>query len=204
MIRNIARAASGLLGVLSCALAAAQEAPPVATTEPDAPWYMRGWNTAVTETTDIVKNGGWDFYLPVRTYHLPIAYTAEQREKYNDSPLPGFGIGRGLFLEDGNWEGLYAMGFRDSNDKPSWMAGYAYRWLWSAPSINGYYGVGVSAFLMSREDYFGYFPFPAAIPMFTVGFRNVSFETGYVPGGKGNGNVFFIWMKLEEKERPGS
>src|SRR6516225_7496688 len=204
MMHRIVRAAAGLLGAMLCSVSLAQEAPAADTTKPDEPWYMRGWNTAVTETTNIVKNGGWDFYLPVKTYHLPVAYTAEQRDKYNNSPAPAFGIGRGLYLDNGNWEGIYAMGFRDSNDYPSWMAGYAYRWLWSAPSINGYYGIGITAFIMSRRDYGSYTPFPAALPMFTFGFRNVAFETSYVPGGKGNGNVFFIWMKLEEKERPGS
>ncbi|MCL2657487.1 MAG: phospholipid:lipid A palmitoyltransferase [Betaproteobacteria bacterium] len=203
MLQLCKQALYGLPGVFLCFFAHAQETPLDSTsTTTDAPWYASAWNTAVARTTDIVTNGGWDFYQPVRTYHMPFAYTAEQRDRYNDVPLPGFGIGRGKFLDNGNWEGIYAMGFRDSNSKPSWMAGYAYRWLWDAPSINAHYGVGATAFLMSREDYFDYFPFPAILPMVTLGFRNVSFEATYVPGKRGNGNVLFMWLKLEEKERP--
>lgn len=197
-----------LLRALAGLMAAAAFAAPVSAADPapdsTAPWYSRWADTAVTETSDIIRNGGWDFYFPTKIYHLPIAYTAEQRNRYNESPMPAFGMGRGKFLENGNWHGLYAMGFRDSNDKPSWMAGYQYRWLWDAPSIGAHYGVGVSVFLMSREDYFNYVPFPAALPTFTLGWRNVSLETAFVPGAKGNGNVFFIWFKLEEKERPRS
>ena len=191
------QALSGLLFV------AIQSVGAVADDRADSPsWYRQWWDAATQDMGQLVSDGGLDLYLPLRTYHLPVAYSAEQRERYNDIPAPAFGLGLGHFLENGNWHGLYAMGFRDSNSKASWMAGYSYRWLWSAPRIDGYYGVGSTVFLMSREDYFGYKPFPGILPLITVGFRNLAIETAYVPGGKGNGNILFLWLKLEEKERP--
>lgn len=169
----------------------------------EAPFYSRWWHSAVSTTTELATNGDWNAYFPTKIYHLPIAYTAEQRNRYNESPMPAFGFGRSHYLADGDWEGLYAMGFKDSNEKPSWMLGYARSWLWDMPRLNGaYYGLGFTAFLMAREDYASYLPFPAALPTFTLGFKNVALETAFVPGGKGNGNVFFIWFKLNEKERP--
>lgn len=163
----------------------------------------KGWFTSALEgSADIIKNGGWDFYVPVHTIHMPYAYTYEERhQRYNNNPF-GFGIGRGKYLENGNWNGFYAMEFKDSNSYPSWMLGYGYKWLWG--DSNGFYaGSGVSAFLMTRKDYGHYTPFPGIVPIFTLGFRNISVETAYVPGfRKGSGNVMLFWLRIEEKVRP--
>lgn len=173
-------------------------------TADDQAWYERWWNTAKTETTSIVRDGGWDLYFPAVEYHMPWAYDSEQREKYNQSPMPALGIGRGQYLDNGNWQGLYVMGFRDSNDFASWMAGYSYRWLWDLPG-GAYGGLGATAFIMARENYGDYTPFPAVLPMASIGYKHVSAELAYVPGfKKGTGNVLFLWFKLEEKGRPGS
>ncbi|GAA5178850.1 lipid IV(A) palmitoyltransferase PagP [Niveibacterium umoris] len=202
MLQKMKQAIGGLL-LVAAALAGAPAAAEGGSDE--APFYERWWHTAVAETTDITRNGDWNVYLPAKIYHLPIAYTAEQRDRYNETPMPGFGIGRGKYIEDGNWHGLYAMEFRDSNDKPSWLAGYARSWLWDMPRLNGgFYGLGFTAFIMGRQDYGNYAPFPAILPSFTLGFKQVELEAVFVPGGKGNGNVFFIWFKLNEKERPHS
>ncbi len=198
MLQPVSRALAGLLCALAVSTTVRAEEPAAG-----APFYQRWWNTAVDETTDLATTGDWNIFLPTKTYHLPMAYTAEQRNRYNESPMPAFGFGRGKYTENGNWRGLYAMGFRDSNDKPSWMAGYQYAWLWDMPRLEGaYYGLGVTAFIMGREDYGHYTPFPAALPTFTLGFKKVALETAFVPGGKGNGNVFFIWFKLNQAERP--
>lgn len=202
MLHTMKQAAAGLLiavAMLAGATASADDA--VA----EVPFYQRWWNSAVTETSDLATTGDWNLLLPTKTYHLPVAYTADQRDRYNESPMPAIGFGRGKYTEDGDWHGLYGMTFRDSNDKPSWMAGYQYSWLRSMSRLDGgFYGMGVTAFIMGRQDYGNYVPFPAVLPTFTLGFKNASLEAAFVPGGKGNGNVFFIWFKLNEKERPRS
>ena len=198
MLQNLKQAAAGLLILLTLTPTAHADE-----RSDEAPFYTRWWDSAVSNTTDLVTTGDWNVYLPTKTYHLPMAYTAEQRNRYNESPMPAFGFGRSKYLEGGNWHGLYAMGFKDSNEKPSWMLGYARSWLWDMPRFQGaFYGLGFTAFVMARADYGNYTPFPAALPTFTLGFKNVTLESAFVPGGQGNGNVFFIWFKLNEKERP--
>ena len=63
-------------------------------------------------------NGAWEFYLPFKTYHSRSSYSAEQIADYQENPL-GFGVGKGLYNEHGNWEGVFAMAFQDSHFKPS-------------------------------------------------------------------------------------
>jgi len=53
-------------------------------------------------------------YLPLYTYHMPYAYPPEKIDQYTSIPL-GLGIGKGLYNNRGNWEGLYAMSFKDSH-----------------------------------------------------------------------------------------
>lgn len=65
------------------------------------------------------NNGALEFYLPLKTYHSRSTYSQEQIDSYQENPL-GFGIGRGLYNEKGNWEGVFAMAFQDSHFKPSY------------------------------------------------------------------------------------
>ncbi|WP_341675826.1 hypothetical protein [Niveibacterium sp. SC-1] len=187
---------------LMCGPARAEPTGEQATTE-ETPWYKDWWNTAKTETTSILRDGGWDLYFPAAEYHMPWAYDKEARSTLNQSPMPAFGLGRGQHLENGNWQGLYVMGFRDSHDFASWTVGYNYLWLWDLPAgVHG--GFGATAFVMTRQDY-DYVPFPAILPTAHLGYKNLSVEASYVPAYKhGTGNVLFIWFKLEEKGRPGS
>ncbi|MCL2344398.1 MAG: lipid IV(A) palmitoyltransferase PagP [Desulfobulbus sp.] len=159
----------------------------------DEGWLARGWNTVSTEVSDVWTQGDHELYLPFKTYHMRWAYPREKIDNYQESP-PGLGYGRGRYDEKGNWSGLYAMGFQDSHFKPQWMTGYAWKAIWGDRS-GWNAGLGYTVFLMARSDIRHYTPFPAALPIASVGYKKLSIESAYVPGGRGAGNVLFFWGK---------
>ena len=140
-------------------------------------------------------HGQWEFYLPLRTHHLRSKYSQEQIDSYQETPY-GFGVGRGLYNERGNWEGVFAMGFQDSHFKPSYTAGYSWKAIWR-PFEDTRVGLGYMAGLMTREDIANYFPFPIVVPVASLAYKNLSLETTFIPGAAGAGNIFFIWAKWE-------
>lgn len=155
-----------------------------------------GWlGTAADGLVSIYQDGNTEVYLPFHTYHLRSAYTPEKIRSFQENP-PGFGIGRGRFDADGDWQGIYAMGFQDSHFKPEWMVGYGYKTFWR-PDDDWRLGIGYTAFLMTRTDIAHYTPFPGILPVASVSYRRLSVETAYVPGGNGFGNIFFFWAKYD-------
>ncbi|WP_301101792.1 lipid IV(A) palmitoyltransferase PagP [Propionivibrio sp.] len=157
----------------------------------DKSWFRRIWDPVA----DAYDNGAWEFYLPVHTHHLRSAYSAEKIATYQESPL-GFGVGKGLYDEKGNWQGVYAMAFQDSHFKPMYIAGYGWKAIWR-PAEDVRLGLGYTAGLMSRTDIAHYIPFPAVLPLASLAYKNLNLETTFVPGGNGTGNIFFIWAKWE-------
>ena len=168
--------------------------PTTATAEPvrdDRSWYKRMWDPLA----NAYSNGGWEFYLPLVTYHLRSMYTPEKIANFQERPL-GFGVGRGVYDEKGNWDGVYGMAFQDSHFKPMYMLGYGWKSIWR-PAEDVRLGLGFAGGLMSRTDIFHYVPFPAVLPMASVAYKNFNLEGIFLPGSKGNGNIFFIWAKWE-------
>jgi hypothetical protein len=157
---------------------------------PSTPWYSTAW----THVKDTWREGDIEAYVPFLSYHLPFAYTAEKRAEYNEFPA-GFGIGKGRYNKSGNWEGMYAMGFRDSHGDPSYMVGYGWVPTWNIGKSEVKAGVGLTGFLMSRKDYFGGVPFPGVLPVASIGYKNLTAQAAYIPGGQGYGNVLFVWGK---------
>ena len=155
------------------------------------PWYRRTWDTM----TAPYDKGTWEFYLPLHTHHLRSKYTQEQIDSYQETPY-GFGLGKGFYNEKGNWEGVYALAFQDSHYKPMYMAGYGWKAVWNT-SENTRFGLGYTAGLLARTDINDYLPFPYLLPIASVGYKNFNLEGTFVPGGQGNGNIFFIWAKWE-------
>ena len=157
----------------------------------DRSWYLRMWDPLA----NAYNNGDWEFYLPLETYHLRSMYTAEKIAHFQEKPL-GFGVGRGVYDEKGNWDGVYGMAFQDSHFKPMYMLGYGWKSIWR-PAEDVRLGLGYAAGLMSRTDIFHYVPFPAVLPMASLAYKNFNLEGIFLPGGKGNGNIFFIWARWE-------
>ena len=154
-------------------------------------WWEYVWDPI----TNVYDNGSLELYLPFETYHSRDTYSQEQIDSYQEKPF-GFGIGRGLYNEKGNWEGLFAMGFQDSHFKPSYTAGYQWKSIWR-PAEDVRLGLGYLAGLMSREDIANYIPFPVVLPVASVAFRNFSIEGTYIPPVGDKGNVVFLWAKWE-------
>ncbi|MEI7431279.1 MAG: lipid IV(A) palmitoyltransferase PagP, partial [Betaproteobacteria bacterium] len=155
------------------------------------PWYKRLW----APVADSYDNGTLEFYLPFETYHLRSKYTAEKIATYQEKPK-GFGVGRGHYDAKGNWEGVYALAFQDSHFMPMYFAGYGWKSIWR-PAEDTRLGLGYVAGLMSRTDILHYVPFPIALPVASVSYKNFSLEGTYIPGGRGFGNIFFLWAKWE-------
>ncbi|PAT00140.1 MAG: hypothetical protein BSR46_04430 [Candidatus Dactylopiibacterium carminicum] len=177
-----------VLQMLSCLL-------PLAVSAQTKPFYEELWDDTVGRTRETLDEGDWHFLLSARTYHMPFAYSKEQLDDQNNNPLPGFGFARGRYLENGNWSGIYALGFRDSWSKPSYLLGYNYNWVTQTEYAR--FGWGASMGLMTRNDYFNYFPFPYVLPTFSVGKGRVTLEASYVPALKrGTGNVAFFWLRF--------
>lgn len=140
----------------------------------------------------IWREGSNELYLPLYTWHLPFAYSAEKRDGYVEYPA-GVGISKGLSDEQGNWHSLYAMIFRDSHGNPEPIAGYAWAARWGNPK--GFKaGVGYTVFLTARSDY-DWVPFPAVLPIATLEYNRYALQTTYIPGGSGFGNVILLFGK---------
>ena len=150
-------------------------------------WYRRLWDPVV----NAYDNGTLEFYVPFETYHSRSSYSAEKIDTYQEKPL-GFGVGKGLYNERGNWEGVYAMAFQDSHFKPSYTAGYGWKAMWR-PADDVRVGLGYLAGLMMREDVISYVPFPILVPLASLSYKNFSVEGTFLPGS----NVAFLWAKWE-------
>ena len=167
---------------------------PLAAQANDAPASggISTWTGAIVdELRDVATQGASDLYVPLHTHHLRFAYTREKIAQYNENP---WGLGYGRVLSDGKNGSrmLYAMAFKDSHNDWSPMVGYGRIWnLMNAGPVR--FGLGYTVFLMSRSDTLGGVPFPAALPLAEIGVGRAAVSTAYVPGGKGNGNVLFIF-----------
>ncbi|HJU50618.1 MAG TPA: lipid IV(A) palmitoyltransferase PagP [Pseudogulbenkiania sp.] len=153
-----------------------------------------GWLDGACRRVDQVwQEGQGEVYLPGYSYHLRSAYRSEKIASFNEESW-GFGLGRGLIDADGDWHGLYAMAFLDSHNDPEPIAGYAYQSMHHF-SENWQAGLGFTAFLTSRADTLHYFPVPGVLPLASVQYKRLALMGTYIPGGKGNGNVVFLFAR---------
>ncbi len=157
---------------------------------PGDSWYDR--TVQRLETT--WEKGQPELYLPLETYHMRFAYTQQKIDSFDENPL-GLGIGKGVYGANGDWQGLYAMGFHDSHYKPEYIAGYGYKTFWRM-SEELKFGLGYTAFLTTRTDIGHYTPFPGVLPLISLEYGKFSIEATYIPGGNGDGNILFLWGKM--------
>lgn len=157
------------------------------------------WRQASNRAQRIIDDGREELYLSGYAYHGRHTYTAERIAEFNEKAW-GLGYGRSLRNDKGNDESLYFLAISDSHAKPQPMLGYAYQWTWATGMQNLEVGIGYTAMLVSRADYFGGIPFPAILPVGSVGTRQLRLIASYVPhisNNKGNGNVLFIFFRGE-------
>jgi palmitoyl transferase len=186
MICSIYRFSSRIFAVAltSIALAGVASADDIA---PSDSWY----DQAVQRVESTWNEGKPEVYLPLRTYHMRFAYSQGKISGYDESPL-GLGVGKGVYDQNGDWRGLYVMGFHDSHFKPEYIAGYAYKTFWHlTDKLRA--GVGYTAFLTTRTDIGHYTPIPGILPIVSLEYQKFSVDASYVPGGEGYGNVLFCW-----------
>lgn len=167
----------------------------LAMSESATQWIGAGWDQAVSHVSDTWQEGDVEVYVPVWTHHMRWHYDKELTDGYNEFPA-GIGIGKGRYNASGNWEGMYAMGFLDSNSNPSFMADYGWIPTWRLGQTQIKAGIGVTGFLMSRQTYLDGVPFPGVLPVAAISYKNLAIQATYIPGWEqNNGNVLFVWGK---------
>lgn len=149
-----------------------------------------------TRLSQIWHEGTLDLYLTGYAWHNRLTYTREtmQKNHYNELAWGG-GLGRGLYDEDGDWHGLYAVAFSDSHKNLQPNVGYSFlkiKHLGSKARI----GAGFTALVTARADMFHGYPFPGAAPLLSLEYGRYSLVASYVPGKTNIGNVLFLYAKI--------
>ena len=166
------------------------------TSKVNAQTVSEWFQNTTTHLESIWDKGSNELYVPLYTYHMPYAYSQEKIDQYTEYPM-GIGFGRGLINESGNWEGIYGMTFKDSHGIYQYMVGYGWIPMWDIGKNSDWkYGVGATAFIMSRQDIMNYIPFPGVLPIASISYKDFSLQAAYVPGGQNVGNVLFSWAKI--------
>ncbi len=157
------------------------------------------FNTYLDTLQENVKNtwnsDHYDVYLPFYAWHNRLTYDQHHIDKYNEEAW-GFGIGKSYYDYKGNWHGLYAMGFKDSNFYLETIYGYAFLKNWYVNCNRDFsVGVGYTLSLTQRHEY-SYIPVPLPLPIAGISYKNLALQAAYVPGIKNDGNVLFVWLKV--------
>ena len=147
------------------------------------------------EVGAVWRSDHYDMYAPLYAWHNRLAYDDEHIAKYNENAF-GFGLGKSIYDEKGNWYGLYAFAFKDSNSKLETVAGFAYQKNWTIDNNDNWkVGVGYTLGVTQREEY-AYIPIPMPLPIVGVEYKNMALQAAYVPGLKNFGNVALFWLRV--------
>ncbi len=179
----------------ACCLLAAADGRAWAVDEPSV------WHDPGAVWTQIMTHGQLEVYLSGYAYHSRSTYSDARRERLNERAWGG-GVGKTWRDGAGNDASLYAMAIRDSKFHPQWMAGYAYQWQTPATAGGLELGAGLTALIMRRSDWFGGVPFPAVLPVASLGTRRAKLTLTFIPHivsakGRGNGNVLLLCAKFD-------
>ena len=153
-------------------------------------FYVHIKNT-VSETW---RSPNAELYIPINTWHNRNYYTKEDIDDFNERPW-GLGAGKYRNDEDGDWHGIYAFAFLDSQYDIEPIAGYGFQKVWQA-SENFRFGLGYTAGVTLRKDS-DYIPIPVLAPLFSIKYKQVALQSTYIAGGNGYGNVLFSWLRVE-------
>lgn len=146
------------------------------------------------DVSAVYHSDKWELYMPVHTWHNRAMYDKNKTDDYWERPYGG-GLGKYIIDEKGNQHSLYGMFFLDSHANWQPIAGYAWEKKWYLDEMGDLrFGAGFTAFLTAREDYY-YVPFPAALPLASIEYKNFAVQSTYIPGYYNFGNVLFTWVK---------
>ena len=153
------------------------------------------WEGLKADVKSTWNDGRISAYIPVYAWHNRLTYDRKHIDKYNEHPW-GFGVG--LTRDEGDdWHGLYAMGFKDSNDYLETFFGYGYMKNFSLDCYDKWrVGIGYTLGITQRHEY-SYIPVPLPLPLVGVGYRRFNIQAAYVPGVKNDGNVLFAFARYE-------
>ena len=174
--------------VMAFALCAVSVAPVLAHESATASTWF---DSVIERVKSTWVDGQPELYLPVHTYHVRFAYSKEQIDEFNETPL-GLGIGKGTYDANGDWHGLYVMEFQASHFKPEYVTGYGYKTYW--PLFDQLkFGLGYTSFVTTRADIGHYTPIPGVLPMAALEYQRYAFNAVFVPGGHGFGNILLFF-----------
>ena len=153
------------------------------------------WGRAKYNFSETWNSDSYDLYIPFYAWHNRLAYDSEHIKKYNEEAW-GLGFGKYRYDEDGDWHGLYAIAFKDSNFYLETMFGYAYQKNWFVNCNRDFrVGLGFTVGLTQRHEY-NYIPVPLPLPMAGIEYGRLALQAAYVPGIKNDGNVLFTWLRF--------
>ncbi len=182
---------------LSAALVLPGHADELAAAPPPPPPASR-WDAASQSVSETLRqvwhSDQYELYVPLNIWHNRSFYTPQKIASYNENPW-GAGIGKYRYDADGDWHALYAMAFLESHDEVEPIAGYAFQKIWR-PGAGLRLGAGFTAGFTMRQDY-RYLPIPVLLPLASIEYGRFSLQATYIPGGQGNGNVLFTWLRWQ-------
>lgn len=138
----------------------------------------------------IWTEGNNELYLSGYAWHNRYTYPRNKIHLYNEQAWGG-GLGKGLYDEKGNWQGIFAFGFLDSHKNLEPVAGYAFLKVLHL-NQNMRIGAGYTILATMRPDIFHGYPFPGVLPWVSINYRSASLSATYIPGAKGAGNVLYV------------
>lgn len=157
------------------------------------------WQTLQDHAADIAAQGKDAIYVSGLAHHGRSTYSKEKLDQLNEHAW-GLGYGKTLRNARANDESLFGFVLKDSHRHPQIMAGYAYEWIFPLGKTPLELGLGGTAMLMSRHDYFGGVPFPVPLPLASVGTKQARIMFSYVPrfsSNKNNGDILLVFGRIE-------
>ncbi|MDO9366242.1 MAG: lipid IV(A) palmitoyltransferase PagP [Methylotenera sp.] len=166
----------------------------VATAHAEEPLSPGVWTRVQDSLSQTWNATDYELYIPINTWHNRSYYSSEKIDTFNEHPW-GLGFGKSRFDEDGDWHALYVMAFQDSHNDIEPILGYGFQKTWR-PMNDLSLGLGYSVGLTLRKD-FNYLPLPILAPLFSVDYKRIALQSTYIPGGNGNGNILFTWLRWQ-------
>lgn len=187
----------GLATLLLAASCSATSADNAIESDDNLGWWQHTKDTARAKATTINDQGKASLFLSGYAHHGRNTYTAERIDSFNENAW-GLGYGKTLRNPNGDEEYLFGMAISDSHYDPQLIAGYAYQWIWPVAGTLEI-GAGWTAMLVSRTDTWGGVPFPAVLPVASIGTPDAKLMAAYIPrisNNKGNGDVLFVFGRI--------
>lgn len=145
------------------------------------------WQQSKNHISDIWNNGDHAVYFSGRAHHGRGTYTDEKLAELNENAW-GLGYGKTLRDANNNQQSIFLMALSDSHKNAQIQIGYVYEWAWKIPSTPLEVTAGGTLMLMHRPDIMNGYPFPAPLPVASIGVENAKLMFTYVPRLSKNGN----------------